>query len=65
MKVQFHDNHEIPHILYNLQAHYFIHNYLPLVSVLSQMNPDDAIPFFAFRLILTLSSNLWVGFLSD
>jgi hypothetical protein len=29
------------------------------------MNPDDAIPFFALTLILTLPSNLFVGFLSD
>ena len=65
MKVQFHANHEIPDILQNLKAHCFIHNYLPLVSALSQLNPDDAIPFFVLRLILTLSSYLCVGFLSD
>jgi hypothetical protein len=35
---------EIPCLLWNLKAHYHIHKNLPVVTILSQMNPIRNLP---------------------
>jgi len=43
-------SHEIPRLLRNLKVHYGIHEGLPMVPMLSEMNPVHALPLY-FRKI--------------
>ena len=52
---------EILCILQNLKAHYFMYKSLPLVPILSQINPVHAPHFNSLRSILVLSSHLCLG----
>jgi len=35
---------EIPHLVWNPQVHYCVHKAMPLVHIVSQMNPVDTLP---------------------
>jgi hypothetical protein len=54
-------SHEISRILYNPNFHFHDHNSQPIVSVLNQINPLDAIPN-EVNYILILCSHLSIGF---
>jgi hypothetical protein len=55
---------EFPNILWNLRVHYCVHNGLPLVPILSQMNTVPAHLPISLRSILVLSSHLHIGLLN-
>jgi hypothetical protein len=52
---------EISRILWDLKVQYCVHKSLPLVSVMTQMNPVHTLTAYFFRSILILSSHLHLG----
>ena len=55
---------EIPHISWNPKIHYCIHNSLPPIPILSQINPVHAPHPTSWGSILILSSHLCLGLAS-
>lgn len=45
---------EFRRILWNLKCYYHIYNSLPLVRILSQMNPDYAPPFHLSKILFNI-----------
>jgi hypothetical protein len=54
-------NQEIIRLLWNHKVHYCVHNSLPLIHILSQMNPVHNLPPSFLRSILILFSYLRRG----
>jgi hypothetical protein len=52
---------EIRNILWKLKAHYLVQMSLPLILILSQMNPVHSLTSYFFALHLTLFSHLYPG----
>ena len=56
---------EIPHILWNPKVLYCIHNCLPPIPILSQLNPVHTLTSHSWRSIIIISSHLHLGIPSN